>query len=987
MKNTKLIINLLAVLLISSSWLNLNAQETVDISGQKWFIWLDKEAKWENDELFLPPVEISTLPTNAPTVGWEALASQTRQETQVPATVEEYFWGQNGNAFGVSGNYVGVSWFSTELDIPSNWKNKRIVLNFESVRLRAEIYVDSKLAGYDMINGTSFSVDISSFVSPGKKHRLDVRITDPNGNFAWRDWETYLWGKYEISPSHGFGGITGKVVLEATDKIYISDVFIKNKPELNKIDVETSISKIPGSKVSGRLKYTVKSWPSNSVVMSFEENLELTENSLLTTSSIELEDAKLWTPENPNLYVLEVLWMGDDDSYYQTSNRFGFRYFEVREVDGDRQFYLNGKRSVFRSAISWGHWPVNGIYPSDELAKKQIEAAKALGLNTLNFHRGIGQHNVLNFADELGLMYYAEPGGYRPGEQSDFTKAFKRERLLRMVKMFRNHPSLVIYNMINESNRDPKPNEVEDIQLAHKLDETRCITFASTFFGKNTYGGKAPFDTAAIKMFMLPYDSTVHYYGWWDEHHAGGPGVYRDEFYNSPNDIYRHYNNPKEIIVLGEEGAIGTPPRLQLIKEEYDKTGKLGWDGDTYLAMYYAYEEYLKNKGFTKAFPSVDALTQSLSNVSHYYQGRVIENCRIGNLLDGYVVNGWENTKVENHSGVVDIYRNLKTEAGIMAYYNQPLYVAVKMRNKVFELGTTSIADFFIVNENDINGKFNLKITAEDDKGVYFEESMKVTITGGHTYGELLKENIQITPRNAGYSVVKAQILNGKEVVAEGEEKLYAVSLSVENLPEVIVADTSGDIQKLLDKTGGIKYTESFVKNVKNGQVLMVGKDIQPGSVPGQFRQTSPMMDWVSRGNTLLITDGIENWCTFLSHKEILDYRGIFKIGRNWFGGNYFVKDHPFFDGLPKNTAFNWEYQFLAAYKRNRIGMRLRNGQTIVGITADHKREVFDAVVIIPHGNGKIILSALDLQALVKDKDQSNVAAKRILKNFIAFGK
>lgn len=44
-------------------------------------------------------------------------------------------------------------------------------------------------------------------------------------------------------------------------------------------------------------------------------------------------------------------------------------------------------------------------FPSEELAERQIRIAKELGLNMLNFHRFIGNTDVMNYADELGLLY------------------------------------------------------------------------------------------------------------------------------------------------------------------------------------------------------------------------------------------------------------------------------------------------------------------------------------------------------------------------------------------------------------------------------------------------------------------------------------------------------------------------------------------------------------------------------------------------------
>ncbi|MCX7985271.1 MAG: hypothetical protein N3A63_10265, partial [Bacteroidetes bacterium] len=44
-----------------------------DLSTNSWKIVLDESAQWQNDSLYLPPVNISTLPVNIPTGGWEML--------------------------------------------------------------------------------------------------------------------------------------------------------------------------------------------------------------------------------------------------------------------------------------------------------------------------------------------------------------------------------------------------------------------------------------------------------------------------------------------------------------------------------------------------------------------------------------------------------------------------------------------------------------------------------------------------------------------------------------------------------------------------------------------------------------------------------------------------------------------------------------------------------------------------------------------------
>ena len=128
------------------------------------------------------------------------------------------------------------------------------------------------------------------------------------------------------------------------------------------------------------------------------------------------------------------------------------------------------------------------------------------------------------------------------------------------------------------------------------------------------------------------------------------------------------------------------------------------------------------------------------------HQGRRIEGMRMQNLGDAYMVNGWEAMPYDNHSGIVDIYRNPKGDASILAYYNQPLYVAVASRNQVVKLPGTATVDFYIVNEKNLKGDHTLeiKVIAPDGKVVYTQNE-KVNIEGGETFGQLLLEECRNT--------------------------------------------------------------------------------------------------------------------------------------------------------------------------------------------------------------------------------------------------
>lgn len=958
----KIFLSLIALSLLTTDML-WGQRKTMDLSLQDWCLTLDTAATFEEETLYLPQeVNIAQLPINQPTGGWSLLDRPQRQGLHLPATVEEQMWGWNGETFGVTGNYVGVSWWETRVNVPAGWKGQRVVLDVEAVRFRAEIFVNHQLVGYDLVNSTPFAVDLTPYLEYGKTNILSFRITDPNGNFNWKDSQVYKWGEYRTNPTHGFGGITGEVKLTAMAPSYIDDLFVKNQPTPHKVQVEATV--VAQDEGYREVLYEVKEWPSGKTVYNAIRKplLHAGENKL--TMDIAVPKAKLWSPDEPNLYTLNVSIDGQNQQD-ALSRRFGFRWLEIRDVKGDRQFYLNGKRIVLRTSISWSFWPENGIMPSDELARRQVESAKAIGLNMLNFHRTIGCARVLDWADELGLLYWEEPGGNQyPANhfddddmQSHFYFGYRNEKLLRMIRRDRSHPSLIIYNLHNERGAFPQAEDYREMRLAHEADPTRLLVYNSSN-GTNPEGEHY----ARCKTHLMPYDTTFYDLGWWDQHHAGGPGVYHDALYVDPQNFHRGSTNKGEIIYWGEEGAIGTPPRLQLIRDELLRSGKLqSWEAQDYLGWYDAYDKFLKERGFSQDFPCVDSLTRQMGNVAFYYQGRLFENIRMSNIVDGYAVNGWESMKLENHSGIVDNYRHPKGDPEVVARYaSNPLYLAVKLNKKVLAVGGKTRCDVFIVNEKNLHGSYVLEVQLRDEAGRVVETQQKrVRVTGGNTYGELLAEGFEFEINEAGYSHVSARLLKTE---VQGSDDIFAVRLDAKGIEgKGLVADTTGVLANFLNGVG-VK-TQNYQSGYPEGDYLLVG-----AFEPTQFGSgLSDILEWVYKGHTLVIVDNPERWADFLADKEVLDYRGSKKIGTSWYGGNFFNRHDPVFEGLPQGCTFNWEYQCFATYNRRRIGLRCENSQILAAAVADHKKEVYSVLSSIRAGRGRILLTTLDIPACLKD--------------------
>ncbi len=110
--------------------------------------------------------DLSKIPSNPPTVGWARLEAQSATSVKVPGTVEQYLYRRTKNEDKHTQGLVGVSWWYRTVDIPAGLEGKTVLLDFESTRYRAEVYINRKLVAYNLVEGTPFTASRASNWSP-----------------------------------------------------------------------------------------------------------------------------------------------------------------------------------------------------------------------------------------------------------------------------------------------------------------------------------------------------------------------------------------------------------------------------------------------------------------------------------------------------------------------------------------------------------------------------------------------------------------------------------------------------------------------------------------------------------------------------------------------------------------------------------------------------------------------------------------------------
>jgi hypothetical protein len=417
--------------------------------------------------------------------------------------------------------YVGYGWYRKHLAIKPDWTFKRVFLEFEGAFQDAEVSVNGTRIGEHKGGYTGFSMDISSAIHPGD-NILAVRLNN--------NWNS------QIEPRGGdhtfMGGIYRNVHLVVVNPVHVTwyGTFVTT-PEVSAtgaiVNVETEITNQGTGARDCQLETDILD-PDDKKVASFFSIRRIDPGATITVEqkSPSIRSPKLWSPEHPSLYTA-VTTVSDgpaalDD--YQTT--FGIRSIKWT---ADQGFFLNGVHYYFHGAdvhqdhAGWGDAITNyGAW-------RDVKFIKDAGLN---FIRGSHYPHHPAFADacdRLGVFFWSENcfwaagNGRREGywnapsypmnaaDQAPFEQN-ALDTLRDEIRIFRNHPSIIVWSMCNEVFFTRDLDHVKGlltklVNESHQLDPTRPAAIGGCQRGGlDKLGDVAGYngDGARIKGFQNP---------------------------------------------------------------------------------------------------------------------------------------------------------------------------------------------------------------------------------------------------------------------------------------------------------------------------------------------------------------------------------------------------------------------------------------------------------------------------------------------------
>jgi len=439
------------------------------------------------------------------TVPWEFMVSDGRRRGEwttipVPSNWElqgfgTYTYGQEKDKAFEEGRY------RHRFDVPAAWRDRRIFLVFEGSMTDTAIAVNGRPAGPVHRGGFyEFRREITPLVRAGASNLLEVTVSEHSSNAsvnrAERDGDFWV-----------LGGIYRPVRLEARPQVYIERVAIDARADGTFFAVVHVDGTLSRAQLTGRIE-TLDGAPVGTPFTA-----DVPPGQAQVTLATRAEAPRTWSAETPVLYRATFTLTAGGRVQHTTTERFGFRTFEVRRGDG---LYINGRRVLLKGVNRHSFWPESGRTTSRDVSIGDVSLMKDMNMNAVRMSHYPPDRHFLEACDEMGLYVIDELTGWQAAYDNEVGHGLVQELVRRDV----NHPSVVFWANGNEGgfntdlDGDYAKEDPQDRTVLHPWD---------AFNGIDTLH-YAPYDCCAQRFFhgadlIMP---TEFNHGLYDGGHGAG---------------------------------------------------------------------------------------------------------------------------------------------------------------------------------------------------------------------------------------------------------------------------------------------------------------------------------------------------------------------------------------------------------------------------------------------------------------------------------
>ena len=434
--------------------------ETISLSG-KWKFQADPENKGIAEKWFLKSLaeEVKLPGSMAENLKGDEITLKTKwtgsiydssfyfnpklEKYRLPGNIHIPFW------LTPQKYYVGAAWYQKEVNIPSGWKGKRLVLHLERTHIETRVWVDGQEIGMQNSLVAAHEYDLTKDLSPGKhliSIRVDNSIKEINVGPDSHSITDHTQGNWN--------GIVGKIALNAVSPVFFDDIQIFPDIKNRKARVKLNIRNTGSEKASGNISISAKSF---NVAAKDETQTIVSAFSVAKAgnTSLELElpfgqGMLTWDEFHPALYKLTAI-LSTRKAESTKDVQFGMR--EIK-IEGNR-FLINGRPVFLRGTLHNCEFPLTGYPATTESAWERIfKIAKDHGLNHIRFHSWCPPEAAFIAADKVGLYLQPEgPSWPNHGPKIGLGQAIDQylyDETNRMTKNYGNYASFTMLSAGNE---------------------------------------------------------------------------------------------------------------------------------------------------------------------------------------------------------------------------------------------------------------------------------------------------------------------------------------------------------------------------------------------------------------------------------------------------------------------------------------------------------------------------------------------------------
>lgn len=426
-----------------------------------------------------------------------------------------------------------ILWYNTKFTLPRAMKGKRILLHFGAVDWKAEVFLNGQSIGFHEGGYDPFSIDISPFLKKGEQE-LVVSAWDPT------DQGPQPRGKQVAQPkSIWYTPVTGiwqTVWLEAVPLSFVRE--IRPTPDIDRQILTLSIE-VFDAKEGDRIR---------AIALDGQATVAESETLAGTGAVLKIDNPKLWSPDDPFLYDLQVTLLRNGKPVDQVKSYFAMRKSSIgTDANGIKRMLLNNRFVFQYGPLDQGWWP-DGLYtaPTDEALKFDIEKTKEMGFNMIRKHVKVEPARWYYHCDKLGMLVWQDmpsgdlgnrwnsrPGVYGLGtekERSPESEAYYRKEWNAIIDALYPFPSIVVWTPFNEAWGQFKTAEIA--KWTAGKDPSRLVNIAS--------GGN-----------FFPAGDII------DLHNYPDPAMPHPDLFGE-----------KQALVLGEFGGLGLPVKGHVWQEQ-----------------------------------------------------------------------------------------------------------------------------------------------------------------------------------------------------------------------------------------------------------------------------------------------------------------------------------------------------------------------------------------------------------------------------------